>query len=285
MTYPSGRFRPLHGLVPEDDIGGVGQFGVGALPVPYLPARVPGVLQDRGDRAECPARPAPVRVPGGVGCGRARHPGLVQRPGDPRHRMPGQALGEDPPHHGCRPRVGFQAVRPPAPRGVRLVRVRSRVREPVPVGRTAAQVPALLPGLDGHRGSDPDTGPGDLPLGRQPQHRHGLLVMLGSEVDPAAGLRCPQLHAVVLEQRRHRRVLAAVERPLVLPDHDRVPPPVRVGELGDQGGGLRAAGPGKLPGLGHVEELRHDLPVAADQRPGLLPLPRPRRHRILPVLG
>jgi hypothetical protein len=36
--------------------------------------------------------------------------------------------------------------------------------------------------------------------------------------------------------------------------------------------------------LSHVEELRHDQPVPADQRLGLLPLPRPRRHRILPVL-
>ena len=186
---------------------------------------------------------------------------------------------------GAVARVGFQPVRAPSPRGVRLVRVRPRVREPVPVRRAAAEVPALLPGLDGHRGADPDAGPGDLPLGRQPQHRHRLLIMLGRVVDPAAGLRHPQLHAVVLEQRRHRRVLAAVERPLVLPDHDRVPPPVRVSELGDQRGGLRAAGPRHLPGLPDVEELRHDLPVTADQRLGLLPLPRPRRRRILPVLG
>jgi hypothetical protein len=109
--------------------------------------------------------------------------------------------------------------------------------------------------------------------------------MLRRVVDPAVGLGHPQLHTVMLEQWRHRRVLAAVERPLVLPDHDRVPPPVRIRELSDQGGGLRAAGPRQLPGLPHVEEIRHDLPVAADQRLGLLPLPCPRRHRILPVLG
>src|SRR5450759_1297292 len=41
--------------------------------------------------------------------------------------------------------------------------------------------------------------------------------MLGREVAPAAGFRHPQLDAVVLEQRRHGCVLAAVERPLVLP--------------------------------------------------------------------
>ena len=36
------------------------------------------------------------------------------------------------------------------------------------------------------------------------------------------------------EQRGHGRVLVPVERPLVLPDHDRVPPPVRIGQLRDQ---------------------------------------------------
>ena len=109
--------------------------------------------------------------------------------------------------------------------------------------------------------------------------------MLRLVVDPAAHLGHPQLHAVVLEQRRHRRVLAAVKRPLVLPDHDRVPPPPRIRELGDQCGGLRAPRPRHRPGLPHIEELRHDDPVAAGQSLGLLPLPRPRRHRILPVLG
>jgi hypothetical protein len=75
--------------------------------------------------------------------------------------------------------------------------------------RTAptAQVPALLPRLDRHRRPHPDAGPGHLPLRRQPQHRHRLLVMLGVVVDPAACLRHPQLDAVMLEQRRHQRVL------------------------------------------------------------------------------
>jgi hypothetical protein len=84
--------------------------------------------------------------------------------------------------------------------------------------------------------------------------------MLGRVVDPAAGLRHPQLHPVMLEQRRYRAVLAAVERPLVLPGHDRVPPPVRVGKLGDQRGGLRAPRPCHRPALPHIEQLRHDHP-------------------------
>ena len=33
---PVGQVPPLHRFAPEGHIGGVGQFGVGALPVPYL---------------------------------------------------------------------------------------------------------------------------------------------------------------------------------------------------------------------------------------------------------
>ena len=47
---PVGQVPPLHGSVPEGDVAGVGQFGVGALPVPHLSPRIPGILQDRGDR-------------------------------------------------------------------------------------------------------------------------------------------------------------------------------------------------------------------------------------------
>jgi len=54
-----------------------------------------------------------------------------------------------------------------------------------------------------------------------------LLMVLGVPVDPAAHLRHPQPDAVVLEQRRHRRVLAAVERPLVLPRPRSRPTPDR----------------------------------------------------------
>ena len=89
----------------------------------------------------------------------------------------------------------------------------------------------------------------------------------------------------MLEQRRHRGVLAAVEGPLVLADHDRVPAAVRVGQRGGQGRGLRAPRPGQRPAVADIEELGHDPPVPGHQRGGLVPLPRPRRHRVLPVLG
>jgi protein-S-isoprenylcysteine O-methyltransferase Ste14 len=61
-------------------------------------------------------------------------------------------------------------------------------------------------------------------------------------------------------------------------------PPAGVGQLGDQGCRLRPPGPCRLTGFSDIEELGHDLPVPAHQRPGL-PLPGQRRAGILPVLG
>ena len=176
-------------------------------------------------------------------------------------------------------------MRPAAPRRVGLVRVRARIGEPVPVRRAPAQVAALLQRLRRHRGPHPDPRPGDLPLRRQPQRYHRLLVILGVPVDPPADLRHPQLDPVVLEQRGHRGVLAAVERPLVLPDHDRVPPALRISQLRHQRSRLRAPRPRQRPGLPCIEELRCDHPMTADEHRRLLQRPRPRRHRILPVLS
>jgi hypothetical protein len=158
-----------------------------------------------------------VRVAGRVRCGRARHPGIVQGTGDPGGAVPGQPLREHPLNDRRGGRVRLEAARPAAPRGMGLVRVRPGVRQPVPVRRTAAQVPALLPGLRGHRGAHPDPGPGDLPLGRQPQREHGLLMILGMPVHPAADFRHPQLDPVVLEQRRHGRGLVPRRTPARTP--------------------------------------------------------------------
>ena len=109
-----GQVPPLHALVAEGHVAWVGEFGVGALPVPDLPAGVPGIGQDRGDRAQRPPCCAPVRVPARVGGGRARHPGLVQRAGDPRDAVPSQALREYPPHHVRGLRVWVEVVCPPS---------------------------------------------------------------------------------------------------------------------------------------------------------------------------
>ena len=118
------------------------------------------------------------------------------------------------------------------------------------------QVTPLLPGLGGHSGADSDPGAGDLPLGLESQYQHGLLVILDVVVDTPTDFRRPELDAVVLEQRRHRGVLAVVESPLVFPDHDRVPAAVWIGQRADQGGGLGAARPGQRPAVADVEETR-----------------------------
>ena len=60
--------------------------------------------------------------------------------------------------------------------------------------RPTAQVPALFAGLRRHRGPHPDPGPGDRPFGLHAEGEHQLLIALGGEVYPAAGLRQPQLH-------------------------------------------------------------------------------------------
>lgn len=158
-----------------------------------------------------------------------------------------------------------------------LVRVGAGVGQPVPVRWPTAEVAALLAGLGGHRGADPDPGPGYLPLGLDPQRQHRSLLPLAGEVDRPAGLRHPQLDAVVLEQRSHQRILAAVKRPLILllPDHDRVKAPVGVGHRREQRGGLRAARPRQHPALPGIEELRRDLTVPGHQPLRLVQLPRP----------
>ena len=90
---------------------------------------------------------------------------------------------------------------------------------------------------------------GDLPLGLHPEREHQLLITFGGEVHPPACLGHPQLHAVMLEQRCHQRVLAAVEGPLVFADHNRVEGAIRVGKRGQQRGGLRAARPRQHPAV------------------------------------
>src|SRR6266700_3154576 len=117
----SGRMKSLIQGFLQPGAGRVDQVEIGALPVPHLTARVPGGGQDRRHRPQRPRRTRAVRVPPGVGGGRARDTGVVQGAGDPGGAVP-----------------------VPSPCGVRLVRVRSRISEPVPVRRAAAQVPALL---------------------------------------------------------------------------------------------------------------------------------------------
>jgi hypothetical protein len=54
--------------------------------------------------------------------------------------------------------VGLEPAGTVAPGCVCLVRVQPGITQPVPVRRTAAEIPALLQGLRGHRDADPDPG-------------------------------------------------------------------------------------------------------------------------------
>jgi hypothetical protein len=53
---PVGQVPPLYLLVPQADVGRVGEVLVSALPVPHLVPGVTGILQDGGDRAQRPPR-------------------------------------------------------------------------------------------------------------------------------------------------------------------------------------------------------------------------------------
>ena len=168
---------------------------------------------------------------------------------------------------------------------VHLVRVRPGVSQPVPVRRTAAQVPALLPGLGRHRGADPDAGPGDLPLGRQPQHEsssaHHARTRSRPGRRPPASTAGPRNARTAAPSPRTgcRRTPAHTPRSRSRPS----PGPDRPAAA------TSAAACGRRP---HAtvrlcpasKNSATITPVAADQRLGLLPLPRPRRHRVLPVL-
>ena len=180
--HPAGGQVPaLHGPVAQPCVRRVNQVGVGALTIPDLPPRVPRVGEDRCYRTQCPRYSRAVRVPLGVGGGRTRDTGVVQRPGDPGGAVPGQPLGEYPRHHRRGGRIRLQPVRTPhAPC--------SGAGPRPPAGtRTAGG----HPGIGLARGADPDLRPGNLPLGLEPQRHHRLLMILSVKVDPPAHLRRP----------------------------------------------------------------------------------------------
>ena len=232
MTQPSGRFHRCDRPVPQPGVRRVDQITsrCAAGSTPAAPCN-----------AGCPGWPGPCAASTRCRCDAGCVPGQqltgTGRAASLRARAilamlcPASRCREDPRHLRRRLGIGLQPARPPAPRRMGPVRMRAGVGEPVPVGRPAAEVAALFSGLRGHRGADPDPGAGDLPLGLQPERHHRLLVILGTELDPATDLRSPQLDPVVLEQRRHRRELAPAERPLILPDHHRIPPAARRGSV------------------------------------------------------
>ena len=130
--HPPGRqVPPLYLAVPEPGVGRVDRVEVGALLVPHLPPGIPRVCQDRHRRAERPGRAGAVRIPLGVGGRRARIPASFKA------------------------RV-MRATLSSASRWANIHATTGAV--------SAAQLPALLAGLGGRRGPNPDLG--DFPPGR-----------------------------------------------------------------------------------------------------------------------
>jgi len=107
--------------------------------------------------------------------------------------MPGEPVGKDSLDMRRRGRIRVEAVQAPAPAGMRGVRVRPPIDQPVPVRRSATQVAALLPYLDLHRrqGSEPRSQHLTLGLMTE-QHRQRGVRWIG-QIHRPAELGEPQL--------------------------------------------------------------------------------------------
>ena len=103
-------------------VGGLGRLDHPALRRGTARPAVPGQpglrTDDRGPRR---LRPPSPRAMTGADHGQgplptARHPGIIQSPGDPRSGMPRQPLPQHTRHHRRRGRIRLEPVRPPPPR-------------------------------------------------------------------------------------------------------------------------------------------------------------------------
>ena len=168
--------------------------------------------------------------------GRARDAVAGEPLGDGEEPVPGEEHAEDPLDHPGGRVVDVQDVQSLAVGGLGRVGVRPGVDQLVAVGRPAAEVAAFEVRLGGHRGADADLDPVPLALADAAEHGHDQVVGLVVRVDRAADLGHPQRHAVVGEQREGVAELVAVERPLRLPDDDRVEAAAGVGQCGEQRG-------------------------------------------------
>lgn len=222
----------------------------------------------------------------GIGCGGGGNPLVGELAGDGVEAPPGYEHFEDPAHHGGGGRVGFEAVLVLAGGGFGRGRMRSGVDQPVPIGWASPQEASFDGGLGGHGGPDPSLDAVAFPFAHSPIEAHHDLMGIRARVDRASYLRYPQLDRVVDEDREGQPELVGVEGSLRFADHDCLKTPVRVGEVGEEAGGLGAPGPGEGAGLADVEVLGDDLPAGrVDELAGPGELPVAGRGGVLLVFG
>jgi hypothetical protein len=126
------------------------------------------------------------------------------------------------------------------------------VDEAVAVGRSAAEVAALLGGLVVHRRQDSVAGAEHFALRLGGEQRHERTVITIAQVDGASRFGRPQLDAVSNAPGVYLRELRAGEGALILADHDRINDPLRPGGLGHQ--------PRRCVRCGHG--LRREVPTS-----------------------
>ena len=119
--------------MPQRGVGRVGQVEVGALPVPHLPPGVPGIGQDRRHGAQRPCRAGSARLPSGSAADGHGIPESLSARVILATLCPASRRTNIQRHRRCG-RIRLQAVRPPSPRRVRLVRMRTGIREAYPYG-------------------------------------------------------------------------------------------------------------------------------------------------------
>jgi hypothetical protein len=111
------------------------------LPVPDLPASVPGVVQDGGDRAPRPRDTAAVPVAARIVSGRAGDAVTGQAFSYRLQAAAGQVFGEDPPDNVGRLGFGCQGMQPFPIDRLGGVGVRAGVDQRVSLGRASARAP------------------------------------------------------------------------------------------------------------------------------------------------
>jgi hypothetical protein len=177
-------------------------------------------------------------------------------------------------------------VQPRAGRGFRGVEVRAGVCDPVPVGRSPAQIATLQLDLGTHRGPHPDLDPVPLPPAHAAEDGHDEVVRLVVRVDRPADLRHPQRNAEVDEDGERAPELVAVEGALRLPDDQGIEPALRITQCLQELVGARASLPERGATVADVEIRGDDFTAGRlHECLGAGELPVPGRFGILQALG